>query len=75
MINKKYQHFVFVFFMALFMSCIMSFFISLFNVGLVENVLYIWLKDWCFAFFVAFPVVLLISPMVRKLVDILIKNE
>jgi hypothetical protein len=72
-INKKYQHLVFAFFMALLMSCIMSFDISVFNVGFVENIVNIWIKAWGFAFIVAMPAVLLVSPMVRKLVQLVIK--
>lgn len=73
MINEKYQHFVFAFFMALLMSCIMSLVISVFNVGFVENILSIWIKAWGFAFIVAMPAVLLVSPVVRKLVQLVIK--
>lgn len=73
MINSKYQHIVFAFFMALFMSCIMSLVISVFNVGIVENILTIWLKAWSFAFIVAMPLVLLVSPIARKLVNLLVK--
>ncbi|MDN3638094.1 DUF2798 domain-containing protein [Simiduia curdlanivorans] len=54
--------------MALLMSCLMSFVISLFNVGLVHNILLIWLKAWAFAFVIAFPAVIAVSPLVRRLV-------
>jgi hypothetical protein len=73
-IDKKYQQLVFAFFMALLMSCIMSFVISTFNVGFVNNILFIWLKAWGFAFVVAFPVILLVVPVVRKMVGLVIKN-
>ncbi|MEM5528969.1 DUF2798 domain-containing protein [Gammaproteobacteria bacterium AS21] len=61
--------------MALFMSCIMSFVISVFNVGIVDNILAIWLKSWSFAFIVAFPAVLMVAPLVRRIVVILIKTD
>ncbi len=38
MINKKYQDLVFSFFMALFMSGVMSLVITTYNIGLAENV-------------------------------------
>ena len=44
MLAKKYRLYLTSFFMALFMSCFMSLVISLFNVGLVEGILMIWLK-------------------------------
>jgi len=74
-IHSKYQHFVFAFFMALFMSCIMSFIISVFNIGFVSDIVIIWLQAWSFAFCVGFPVVLLVSPTVRRLVELVIINE
>jgi len=68
MINKRYENIVFSFFMALIMSCIMSLVITIFNIGLVDNIIYIWFKAWLFAFSVAFPTVILIAPVVKKLV-------
>lgn len=68
-IQNRYRPYVFAFFMALLMSCLMSFVITLFNVGLIDNVLQIWLKAWAFAFVVAFPAVILVAPVVHRLVD------
>lgn len=61
--------------MALLMSCVMSLVISIFNVGLIEGIVSIWLKGWGFSFIVAFPTVIVISPIVRKLVDLVIENS
>jgi hypothetical protein len=72
-IDKKYKHFVHAFFIALLMSCFMSLVISIFNVGLVNNILFVWLKAWGFAFIVGFPTIILVSPVVRKLVNAVIK--
>ena len=74
MIDKKYQHFVHAFFIALLMSCFMSLVISFFNVGFVNNFLYVWLKSWGFAFIVGFPAIILVSPVVRKLVHLVIND-
>jgi len=74
MINPKYQHIVFAFFMALLMSCLMSLVISLFNVGLVNNIFSIWMKAWGFAFVIAFPSVVLVTPAVRRLVALVVKQ-
>jgi len=52
----------------------MSLVISIFNVGMVDNLLHIWLKAWGFAFSVAFPIVFLVSPMVRKLIGLVIRQ-
>ena len=57
------------------MSCIMSLVISIFNVGLVSNIVDIWLKAWAFAFTIAFPTILVVSPLVHKLVSLVLKEE
>ncbi|MFT5756005.1 MAG: hypothetical protein ACI9LM_000717 [Alteromonadaceae bacterium] len=75
MIDQKYQSLIFSFIMALLMSGIMSFVISVFNLGLVDHIIFIWLNAWGFAFTVAFPVILLVTPVVRFLVSLLVKNE
>jgi hypothetical protein len=75
LIPKKYTTYVFSFFMALLMSCTMSLVISIFNVGLIEGIVSIWLKGWGFSFIVAFPTVIVVSPIVRKLVNLVIENS
>lgn len=74
MIHPKYQSVVFAFFMALLMSCLMSLVITVHNIGLVPNILWIWLDAWAFAFLVAFPAVMLVAPVVRKLVAKLVRS-
>lgn len=75
MISRKYHKIVFSFFMALFMSGVMSFAISIFNVGMVANIIAIWLQAWSFAFFIAFPTIITISPIVHKLVSLVLHEE
>lgn len=75
MISRKHHKIVFSFFMALVMSCIMSFFISIFNVGMVTNIVDIWLNAWSFAFIIAFPAIIIVSPIVHKLVSFVLHKE
>ena len=75
MIDRKHQKIVFAFFMALLMSCIMSLVISIFNVGLVSNIIHVWLRAWAFAFIVAFPTLTVVAPIVHKLVSLVLKEE
>ncbi|PCI58344.1 MAG: hypothetical protein COB45_00265 [Gammaproteobacteria bacterium] len=75
MISRKHHKIVFSFFMALFMSGIMSFVISVFNVGLVTNIITLWLQAWGFAFIIAFPTILIVSPVVHKLVSLVLHEE
>ncbi|HDY84665.1 hypothetical protein LCGC14_0724420 [marine sediment metagenome] len=67
MINPKHKKLVFAFFMALMMSCLMSFVITIFNIGLHNGGILLWLKAWCFAFVVAFPAITLVAPIANKL--------
>jgi TctA family transporter len=75
MIDRKHHKIVFALFMALLMSCIMSFVISVFNVGLVSNIVHVWLKAWAFAFIVAFPTITVVAPIVHKWVSLVLKEE
>jgi len=75
MISRKHHKTVFSFFMALFMSGIMSFVISVFNVGMVPNIITLWLKAWSFAFTIAFPAIMIVSPLVHKLVSLVLHEE
>ena len=73
MIAKKYTTYVFSFFMALLMSAIMSMVVSLLNVGLVENIFAIWLRAWGISFVIAFPTVIVVTPLVKRLVNLMVK--
>lgn len=73
MLHPRFRTVVFAFFMALFMSGFMSLVISIFNVGLIDNITIIWLKAWAFAFCVAFPTVIVVAPLVHKLTNKLIR--
>ena len=75
MIARKHHKTVFSFFMALLMSGIMSFVISVFNVGMVPNIITLWLKAWSFAFTIAFPTIMIVSPLVHKLVSLVLHEE
>lgn len=74
MIKKQYSSYVFSFFMALLMSGIMSFVISVFNLGLPANILTLWLKAWAMAFLIALPAIIMVTPLVRKLVSLVIED-
>ena len=49
--------------------------ISIFNVGLAANIVSIWVKAWSFAFLVAFPTVIIVSPIVHRLVSLVLIEE
>jgi hypothetical protein len=74
-IARKYTPYVFSFFMSLLMSGIMSFVITLLNLGPVDGLAGIWLHAWGMAFIVAFPTIVLVTPLVRALVTAVVDKE
>jgi Protein of unknown function (DUF2798) len=74
MIPSRYSPYVFSFFMSLLMSGVMSFCITLLNLGWVTDVVILWLQAWSAAFVIAFPTIVLITPLVRRLVTLVIQN-
>ncbi|WP_231659002.1 MULTISPECIES: DUF2798 domain-containing protein [Pseudoalteromonas] len=55
------------------MSGFMSLVISIFNVGIIDTIISVWLKAWIFAFCIAFPTVTFVAPMVDKLTAKLVR--
>jgi hypothetical protein len=72
MMLPKRRPLIFAFFMALFMSGIMSFVLTVFNVGIVANLLTLWLQAWGLAIIVALPPITVLAPFVDKLVSIVL---
>ena len=68
MLATKFRPYLYGFFMSLSMSGIMSLVVSLHNLGWSEHIISIWLSAWRFSFMVAFPTVLILTPVVRNLV-------
>ncbi|WP_144394664.1 DUF2798 domain-containing protein [Pleionea sediminis] len=75
MIPARFATYLVSFFMALFMSGIMSLVITVFNIGITSDLFVKWLNAWGFAFAVALPTIFVIAPLVRKLVTLLIAKE
>lgn len=75
MIPPKYAPLVFSFFMALLMSGLMSMVITIYNIGLVDGLAGIWLRAWVFAFIVAFPSIVVVTPLVRRLTGLVLARE
>ena len=73
-VKKQYEVLLFSFIMAVLMTGLMSFFVTLFNMGLVDNFISIWLQSYWKAFLIAFPTVLVIVPYVRKFVVHLVEG-
>lgn len=59
--------------MVLFMFGFMFLVISIFNVGLIDNIIIIWFKVWVFVFCVVFFIVIVVVFLVYKLINKLIR--
>lgn len=74
MIAKKYETVLFALVNGAFMSGFMSFVITFLNIGFVDNFLFLWLGAYWKAFLVAFPIILLVTPRIRKAVSNLVSE-
>ncbi len=72
---QKYYNVTFSFLMAFIMSALMSFVVTSYNLGFSDDLLIRWLKAWRFAFIVAFPILLVVAPVVRKFTAQLIQQD
>lgn len=67
MISSKYLHYVQTLILSGLMSLVMSFAISLINLGFVDGFFHIWMRAWMIAYAIALPTLLVVFPFVRKL--------
>ena len=63
----SYAKWVMPFLLSLFMTCIVSLISTMHTVGPVGGFVGIWMSAWAWSWVFAFPVLLLILPVVRKL--------
>lgn len=67
MVSIKYLHQVQALLLSGFMSLIMSGAITFINLGLVDGFLGVWFHAWIVAYAIAFPTILLVFPLARRL--------
>lgn len=67
MVSVKYLHQVQALLLSGFMSLIMSGAITYINLGFVEHFIAIWFHAWVVAYAIAFPSVLIVFPIARRL--------
>jgi len=68
-IDRRYAGSLLAFLTSLMMSFLMSLVVTLRHVGFVAEVWELWMSAFPIAFAVAFPTVLIVLPLVRRLVD------
>jgi hypothetical protein len=67
MVSVKYLHQVQAALLSGFMSFIMSGAITFINLGWLDHFFFIWIHAWLVAYAIAFPTILLVFPIARKL--------
>ena len=75
MISAKYGQITFIFFVSICMSCVVSGVSVLNTVGYVDAFFGLWVTAWLKSWIVAFPSLLIIAPLVRRVIDKLIVKE
>ncbi|WP_051329953.1 DUF2798 domain-containing protein [Niveispirillum irakense] len=59
--------------LSILMTCVVSAVSTLRNIGLVEGVAGHWLQAWGLSWLIAFPTLLLVLPLVRRIVGLLVQ--
>ncbi len=75
MIHPRYAPVVFALLMAFFMSGIMSLVVTIINIGFTDVLIVSWLNSWPLTFAIAFPVIMVVSPVVKRIVMCLVATE
>jgi hypothetical protein len=73
MFPARFAPVVFGFVLSCFMSFIVSGISTFRNAGLSENFASLWLSAWLLSWLIAFPVVLVVAPIARRVVNSLVK--
>jgi hypothetical protein len=60
--------------LSLFMTCIVSFISTLKGVSLAPGFLRVWLGAWAVSWVIAFPISLLVLPLVRKATTLIVET-
>jgi hypothetical protein len=66
LLNARYSAVVMPFFLSIIMTCVISLVSTLRGVGLVPGLLSFWLGSWGLSWVIAFPTLLVVLPLVRK---------
>lgn len=73
-LQARYAGIVMPFVLSVFMTCIVSAIATLRSVGIADGVHWLWLQNWTLSWVVAFPTLLVILPLVRRVVGLLVAS-
>lgn len=69
----RFAPYLFGFILSGMMSGVVPAIATLRNTGLVDGVAGLWLNAWLLSWLIAFPVVLLVAPVTRRMVGLMVK--
>jgi len=75
MIPKKFAPALFALILSGNMSLLISGIATYRATGPIDHFADLWLRSWLMAWGLAFPIVLLVAPLTRRLVGLLVKND
>ena len=61
--------------LSVFMTAIVSFIATVKTAGLSDNIVLLWLGAWEISLLIAFPTLLIVLPLVRKIVGFLVESH
>lgn len=70
---NRYTSIVLPFLLSIIMTFVVSMISTLRSLGLEEFSLYVWMSAWAISWLIAFPTLLLVLPVVRKITAILVQ--
>ena len=70
----KYVHFILPLMVSVFMSCLVSGIATWHSLGLVPHLVGSWMSAWGFSWVIAFPVLLIVMPVARRLAFLLVEH-
>jgi hypothetical protein len=59
--------------LSIMMTAIVSFIATVKTLGIVENIVALWLSAWVVSWLIAFPTLLVVLPVVRRIVSLLVE--
>ena len=68
MISRRYSSLLFGFFLSIIMTFVVSGISSVSAIGVNNELYFLWMTSWLRSWMIAFPVILLVAPIIRKLV-------
>lgn len=74
MIPQKYAHIVFGFVVTFMMTCLVSGISTFLAIGVADTFFRVWLGAWMSSWVVAFPAVLIVTPLTNRIVGLVVRR-